>query len=604
MTTLSISSATTAPWPHGPGLGGSRRKISWDPEANSDVTDNPAGALKFYVPFDLVTYQGENQTCFQRSFGEPLDFAQYTKIHFDIKVDESSSRLSVNWGAGQFGGINLVARNADWSVQLGEITTADPWLGENDYGVWRHQAMEVDPTLTTHHDMAALMFHIWSGWLEAGNETGGHTNAVTFWVDNLYFEVSTNTAPPPPPTLALRPASGGLQLLATQTGGQWQRQNIRTVSDAQSWMGATGPVTYEMTIKDAPDLNGFQAHMFFIPNSTGDTAPDWNRPDALNFMIYDQGNGAGSAALGFKTNEPSGNSQIYGANHLADLPSTSILGTWKITFHQDTDITLTAPDGSTTNVVMPSDAAALFANPLTVYFGSQPGNVDYVGSGYVLSNVKITGTEAPLDDSFPGPGLDEALWVVAADDAPGVLVTPSDSKYWLDWTLPANGFLPQVNGTLAQGTWVDLDATASFKSGPKRTLIVPASVLPAGNQAYFRMAQREFTKLQVLLPGETAAPGTTTGKTGTPLPQVAGTAFDIVVNAVDDNWSLSSIASDMINITTTDGTATPPADKRLSNGTATFSIIFNDIGTFTVTATDVTDGTKPADTSSPVTVTW
>src|SRR5439155_17257612 len=39
-----------------------------------------------------------------------------------------------------------------------------------------------------------------------------------------------------------------------------------------------------------------------------------------------------------------------------------------------------------------------------------------------------------------------------------------------------------------------------------------------------------FTKLQVLAPGETAAPGTATGKTGTVTAQTAGAAFNVTVN--------------------------------------------------------------------------
>src|SRR5688500_19471015 len=43
-------------------------------------------------------------------------------------------------------------------------------------------------------------------------------------------------------------------------------------------------------------------------------------------------------------------------------------------------------------------------------------------------------------------------------------------------------------------------------------------------------------KLQILLPGETAAPGTVTGKTGTPTPFIAGLSTRVIVNVVDANW--------------------------------------------------------------------
>ena len=40
-----------------------------------------------------------------------------------------------------------------------------------------------------------------------------------------------------------------------------------------------------------------------------------------------------------------------------------------------------------------------------------------------------------------------------------------------------------------------------------------------------------LSRLQILLPGETAAPGTTSGKTGTPRPETAGIPFSVTVNA-------------------------------------------------------------------------
>jgi hypothetical protein len=42
-----------------------------------------------------------------------------------------------------------------------------------------------------------------------------------------------------------------------------------------------------------------------------------------------------------------------------------------------------------------------------------------------------------------------------------------------------------------------------------------------------------FTKLQLLVPGETAAPGTAGGKSGTPSGQSVGVGFEATVNAVD-----------------------------------------------------------------------
>ena len=53
------------------------------------------------------------------------------------------------------------------------------------------------------------------------------------------------------------------------------------------------------------------------------------------------------------------------------------------------------------------------------------------------------------------------------------------------------------------------------------------------------------------MPGETAAAGTTTGKTGTPSAETAGTAFNVTVNAVDANWNVVNTVTDTVDITST-----------------------------------------------------
>ncbi len=111
-----------------------------------------------------------------------------------------------------------------------------------------------------------------------------------------------------------------------------------------------------------------------------------------------------------------------------------------------------------------------------------------------------------------------------------------------------------------------------------------------------------FTRLQILAPGETAAPGTATGKTGTPGNQTKGTNFNVTVNAVDANWNGVNTVTDTVGITSTDGAATLPPNAALVAGTKTFAVTLNTLGSFTVTATDVTDGSKTANTTPAITV--
>ncbi len=111
-----------------------------------------------------------------------------------------------------------------------------------------------------------------------------------------------------------------------------------------------------------------------------------------------------------------------------------------------------------------------------------------------------------------------------------------------------------------------------------------------------------FSQLQLLVPGETAAPGTATGKTGTPASHVAGAAFNVTVNAVDANWNLVS-STNVIQITSSDANATLPANAGLVGGTRTFSVTLKTTPSQTITASDLTDGTKAPSTSPSIPVT-
>jgi hypothetical protein len=100
-----------------------------------------------------------------------------------------------------------------------------------------------------------------------------------------------------------------------------------------------------------------------------------------------------------------------------------------------------------------------------------------------------------------------------------------------------------------------------------------------------------FSQLQVLLPGESAAPGTGSGKTGTPSPQTAGIPFLVTVNACDATWNVVPSVTHSIRILSSDASASLPAAAQLVNGTNTYLVILNADGNFTVSAHDQTDGT-------------
>jgi len=300
---------------------------------------------------------------------------------------------------------------------------------------------------------------------------------------------------------------------------------------------------------------------------------------------------------------------MYGTGTLGGPGAANYHGTWTITFEGNTSVTMTSPDGSTLTTNIPPDVISIFqATPgMQVNIGGVPGDPARIGQSAVVSHAKITGAAGAIDSDFLAAAPDTNLWRTVATSPNGVQWVSTTNPIWLSWTLPATGFGPQKAASV-NGPWSDLELT-TYDAGGKRTGLLKDSDLPSVNSGYFRLKKQVASKLQVLLPGETAAPGTPTGKTGTPTPQQAGVPFNIIVNAVDDSWHVVSNVNDTIHLTTTDTFGAMPADAGLISGTYTFTgATLGDAQTppvtHTITATDVTDPTKAAGTSAPVQVTF
>jgi hypothetical protein len=153
-----------------------------------------------------------------------------------------------------------------------------------------------------------------------------------------------------------------------------------------------------------------------------------------------------------------------------------------------------------------------------------------------------------------------------------------------------------VNGVVTQSVTLNL-------SGINRTITATQTGGSAtGTSNTFTVNAGAFVKLQLLVPGETAAPGTGSGKTGTPTAQTAGVAFNVTVNAVDANWNLANTIVDSITLSSTDSIATLPAKDALIAGTKTLSVTLKRAPSQTITVRDASDTTKTANTSPSITV--
>jgi hypothetical protein len=132
----------------------------------------------------------------------------------------------------------------------------------------------------------------------------------------------------------------------------------------------------------------------------------------------------------------------------------------------------------------------MFADPLYAYFGSQPNELVNIGQATVVSRIEISGVPGtPIADNFAGPDLDTAVWEKAADNAPGVLIAPEGSAWWVSWTLPDVGYALQASPTLDGEAWADPGLTP-IQLGTWRAALVPVDV-PDAKTGFFRLLKAE-----------------------------------------------------------------------------------------------------------------
>jgi len=316
--------------------------------------------------------------------------------------------------------------------------------------------------------------------------------------------------------------------------------------------------------------------------------------------------------IGFKTNQPSSETMIFNADTnngavglLCVLSNATVLGDWSLTFTSATDFTISAPGGASASGKIPADVAQnVFNDGMCCYFGHQPNSraniyMDATSQTLTLNRIWITNSSGvKIDDSFGAPPLDANAWAICAAVPSTIWIVPTNAWRIADWGAPATGFTLSTTANLADpNSWVDLSFETTNAIQPTtQKLTYITNGLPSLDRGFFAMVKRVGARLQILLPGESNAPGTPSGKTGVPTPQTIGVPFDLTVNMCDETWHIVS-SSDTVAITSTDLSAGLPPDATLANGTVTISanFYFGSAGTWMVKASDVT---TPAITSS------
>ncbi len=478
--------------------GGATTTTYFDPstDAGGDLT---SGSIKFEV-----TWPTGSGADYQYSIGlalsgkSPYDTSirlsttTYTNFECDVLWDTNSTINITNHvvGGDPTGfGLGFVA------TQYGQswVPNANQPVLVSNIG-WQHFSIPLNPVWP---DIPGMIFKKYMGY-----NTNNEGTTSKFWVDNLKFKYNTSTVVPKPVMLAKK-ATKGLNLIAAQSGSQYQRNSVRSIpADTHQWYGNTNPVTYSVTIGDFPDgstHSGYQGHIF-LSTDGGTTEPDWNNPNVIMVQFQENGNGSGACNFRFKTNSPNSNGQgssgFFGTGAIMNMTAPTILGTWSVTFTNNSHITVVGPGGVSTNFDMGADAAAFFISltpSMATYFGGLPGQPNNIGYGLVYSRIRVTdGTNSVVDDRFPlsdpTQESDPTLWINELDAPyPGAIKVVDQDAFWVDWNKP-DGFLAnmQISSNLMSG-WNDT-ALPILDHGSRRAEYVGTNTTvnyPA--QAFFRL---------------------------------------------------------------------------------------------------------------------
>lgn len=345
-------------------------------------------------------------------------------------------------------------------------------------------------------------------------------NLTLMYIDNILFRKPPETTlSVPQPKMTAESVAQGLNLFAGSTG-QYDRQNIRTLNNTDtggnywSWVGnGASPVSYSYTIAQYPggSAAGFQSHIFFTPGEPTENAPDYNEANIVMLDLQVQGNGSASWSFRYKTNSVNSNNMLYNQGGFTNgVPGSVVdphgpLGTWKITFVNDTNVTMTSPTGITSTFVLDPAIVANFADPISIFWGIQPNNSAGVGLKAVISDIKVAGIKAnasDFEDNFaadytphgfnPNNVLDtDGNWLISAVFAPGVIgLQPSISPLWVNWTLPSTGFALQTNSILgnpSQFPWSTNGLPGPTLIGGVQRTLLSTNDIPA-NRGFFRLA--------------------------------------------------------------------------------------------------------------------
>jgi hypothetical protein len=252
------------------------------------------------------------------------------------------------------------------------------------------------------------------------------------------------------------------------------------------------------------------------------------------------------------------------------------------------------------------------ATPFNIYLGMQPNNSTALDQAMVYGSFSLSNVGNNFSENFVGEtALNTNYWNPAHSAGPaGIFIVPTNAPYWVDWSLPASGYVLTESASLGpKAIWNNVSTFAPIALSSSEAQLISALDMPGTNEEFFQLVKRTATQLQVLLPGETNAPNTALGYTGSPDPvslSVIDGMESITVLTVDSKFNPIPGIGDTVSISSSDSAALLPVATAMVNGSVTFGVsnpfFFQSEGSWTVTATDTTNPGIAAGTSASVTV--
>ena len=444
---------------------------SFDPTQNS-AGDPNSGSMYVTTQWPVITDPNWNESWNDIQFAfytPPFDPTNYINFQVAIKIDVTNSSPAIDGSS--YGAVELIVNNP-WTTVVG-------WASLALTNGWQYFSGSFAGIPNETNSEAVI------GLISDGGDS--LTNTVSYWIGDITFTapptVNTNT-----PLLSLAKAPPpGLTCMASESGGTYQRQMVQSVNSNYSWNTATAAshtTTYSMTIGSFPHSSypGFESQMFLIPAAglVPGASVDWYSTNVLDFFVTENPDGTGQGTLQYKLNSPaSWTTSLL----VSKSSSTSPLGKWSLTFNNNTNVTITAPDNTSTNFIIPPGDAAYFQDPVYVYAGVLPNNNANIGQSSTFSQIQVTGSAGSINDTFSS--LNPSTWQLYAEDPSGVFITTQDAKYWVTWPQPDLGFAnlyaaDHLNNNLAISQWLALPASATGwinVAGSERLAVINQSTL-------------------------------------------------------------------------------------------------------------------------------